>query len=213
MSNLRARRNRANDGFTLMELMVVFAVGIIIAGIAVPYANKTLGAMRLAGVARSVSNATAAVKVRSAAKFTRARLYINLSGNSYHMEILDTSVTPAHWTADGGTTYLPSSVTFGFGAVNAPPPNTQALIGQAAQCTTDEVLVGGVLTPGANIGNTACIMFNSRGIPIKNNLNPEDQDALYVTDGTNVYGVTVLATGFIGTWRTPSKSPPTWVVS
>jgi hypothetical protein len=173
----------------------------------VPYMNKTLGTMRLAGVARSVSNATAATKVRSAAKFTRARLYIDLSGKSFHMEILDTSVLPPalpHWTVDGGTTYLPTSVSFGFGAVLTPPPNTQAVIGQAAMCTTDA---------GVNIGNTACIMFNSRGIPIKNDLNPQDQDALYVTDGTNVYGITVLATGFIGTWRTPSQTAPTWVVS
>jgi prepilin-type N-terminal cleavage/methylation domain-containing protein len=204
MSNLRARLRRASDGFTLLELMVVLAVIGIVAGVALPYMNRTLGYMRLSGAARSVSNATAATKVRSAAKFTRARLFINLSGNTFHMEILDTSVVPAHWTADGGTTYLPSSVTFGFGPVATPPPNTQAAIGQAAACTTDA---------GVAIGNTACIMFNSRGIPIKTNLNPEDQDALYVTDGVNVYGITVLATGFIGTWRTPSAMAPTWVVS
>jgi len=207
MSNLRARRAQSDNGFTFLEIAVVLAVGLIIAGVGLPYMNRTLGQMRLAGAARSVSNATAATKVRSAAKFTRARLYIDLSGNSFHMEILDTSVAPPalpHWTADGGTTYLPTSVTFGFGPVGTPPPNTQAAIGQAAQCTTDA---------GVNIGNTACIMFNSRGIPIKNNLNPEDQDALYLTDGTNVYGITVLATGFIGTWHAPSVANPTWVIS
>jgi hypothetical protein len=187
--------------------MVVLAVLGVVAGVALPYMNRTLGYMRLSGVARSVSNATAATKVRSAAKFTRARLFINLNGNTFHMEILDTNVVPPtlpHWTADGGTTYLPTGVRFGFGPVAAPPPNTQAAIGQAAACTTDA---------GVAIGNTACIMFNSRGIPIKTNLNPEDQDALYVTDGTNVYGITVLATGFIGTWRTPSAAAPAWVVS
>ncbi len=207
MSNLEARRARASNGFTLLELMVVLAVLGVVAGVALPYMNRTLGYMRLSGVARSVSNATAATKVRSAAKFTRARLFINLNGNSFHMEILDTNVvfpTLPHWTADGGTTYLPTSVTFGFGPVAAPPPNTQAAIGQAAACTTDA---------GVAIGNTACVMFNSRGIPIKTNLNPEDQDAIYVTDGINVYGITVLATGFIGTWRTTSVAAPTWVVS
>jgi len=34
-----------------------------------------------------------------------------------------------------------------------------------------------------------------------------------VTDGTTVYGVTVLATGFIGTWHTPSLANPAWVIS
>ena len=207
MSNLRALRTRATDGFTLMEIMVVLAVGIIIAGVGLPYMNKTLGYMRLSGVARSISNATAAAKVRSAAKFTRARLFVDLTSNSYHMEILDTNVVPPalpHWTPDGGTTYLPSSVTFGWGTVGTPPPNTQTNIKYAAACTNDA---------GVVIANTACIMFNSRGIPVKANLNPEDQDALYVTDGTTVYGVTVLATGFIGTWHTPSALAPTWVIS
>jgi len=206
MSNLRARRALANDGFTLMELVVVFAVGLVIAGVALPYMNRTLGYMRLAGVARAISNATGATKVRSAAKFTQARLYIDRSGMSYHMEILDRSVTPAHWTADGGMTYLPTNVTFGFGPVTTPPPNTQTLIKHAAECTDDA---------GVIIGNTSCIMFNSRGIPVKPALPnpPEDQDAIYVTDGTTVYGVTVLATGFIGTWHTPYQAAPIWVIS
>jgi prepilin-type N-terminal cleavage/methylation domain-containing protein len=205
MSNLRAHRSSGHEGFTLLEIVVVLAIGIIIAGVGVPYVNRTLGYMRLAGVARTVSSTTAATKVRSAAKFTRARLFVDLSGNSYHMEILDTSVVPTpHWTPDGGTTYLPSSVSFGFGVVATPPPNTQTAINQAAPCTNDT---------GVVIGNTACIIFNSRGIPIKANLNPEDQDALYVTDGTTVYGVTVLATGFIGTWHTPSQHSPTWTIS
>jgi prepilin-type N-terminal cleavage/methylation domain-containing protein len=207
MSNLRACRARATDGFTLLEVMAVLAIGIIIAGVGLPYMNRTLGYLRLSGVARSVSNATAATKVRSAAKFTRARLFVNLNNNSFHMETLDTSVLPPalpHWTVDGGTTYLPTSVTFGFNAVATPPKDTQTAIGQAAACTDDA---------GVVIAQTACIIFNSRGIPIKPNLNPEDQDALYVTDGTNVYGITVLATGFIGTWHTPATSVPTWVIS
>src|SRR5256885_852361 len=143
MSNLRARRTGANRGFTLMEIVVVLAVGIIIAGVAVPYVNRTLGYMKLSGVARSVSSATASSKMRSAAKFTRVRLFVDLSGNSFHLEMLDTSVPlplPAaggHWTVDGGTTYLPTNVRFGFGPVATPPVNTQPAIGQAATCTDD----------------------------------------------------------------------------
>src|SRR6266853_4384475 len=136
-------RHRTGDGgFTLLELMMVLAITGIIAGVALPYMNSTLGYMKLSGVARSVSNGTSAAKIRSAAKFTRARLYVNRSANSFHLEILDTSVLPlpaagGHWTADGGTTYLPTGVTFGWGTVATPPPNTQALIGQATACTDD----------------------------------------------------------------------------
>jgi hypothetical protein len=150
--------------------------------------------------------------MRSAAKFTRARLYVDRGGNSFHLEILDTNVplplpmAGGHWIADGGTTYLPAGVRFGFGPVAAPPLNTQPVLGQAALCTDDNL---------ATIANTSCIMFNSRGIPVKDDGtgNPTDADALYITDSTNVYGITVLATGFIGTWHTPSAAAPAWVIS
>jgi prepilin-type N-terminal cleavage/methylation domain-containing protein len=206
MSNLRAHRTSANDGFTLLEVMVVLAMGIILAGVAVPYMSRTLGQMRLSGSARSVSNGIQVAKLRSAAKFTRARLFVNRANGSFHLEILDTSVVPNHWTVDGGTTYLPSGVTFGFGPVATPPLNTQTVINQASPCLDDASVV---------IGNTSCVMFNSRGIPVQNTnpANPEDQDAIYLTNGTEVYGVTVLATGFIGTWHTPSAATPAWLIS
>ena len=206
MSNLRARRTRANDGFTLLEIMVVLAVGIIVAGVGLPYMNRTLGSMRLSGAARSVSNGIATVKLRSAAKFTRARLYVNRVDGTFHFEVLDTSVVPSHWTAEGGANYLPSGVSFGFGPVGTPPPNTQTVINHAPACTDDN---------GLTIGNTSCVMFNSRGVPVQssNPNNPEDQNAIYLTNGTEVYGVTVLATGFIGTWHTPASPVPAWVIS
>jgi type II secretory pathway pseudopilin PulG len=208
MSNLRARRAGATEGFTLLEIIMVLAVGIIVSGVALPYMNRTLGSMRLSGAARSVSNGIQDAKLRSAAKFTRARLFIDKNGGTFHLEILDTAVTPSHWTVDGGTTYLPSGVTFGFGTVGVPPLNTQPAINQAPACKDDLAVV---------INNTACILFNSRGIPITDDAGlgypPTDVDAVYITNGTDVYGVTVLATGFIATWHTRSAANPAWLVS
>jgi prepilin-type N-terminal cleavage/methylation domain-containing protein len=208
MSNLRAPRTRATDGFTLLEIAVVLALTLIISGVAIPYMNRTLGSMRLSGAARSVSNGIQVAKLRSAAKFTRARLFVDKTGGAFHLEVLDTNVVPNHWTVDGGTTYLPSGVTFGFNPVAAPPLNTQPAINQAAACKDDA---------GNVIGNTACVLFNSRGIPILDDqatgYPPTDTDAVYLTNGTEVYGVTVLATGFIGTWHTPSAANPAWVIS
>jgi Tfp pilus assembly major pilin PilA len=209
MSNLRAQWTRASDGFTFLEIAVVVALVLVLAGVSLPYMNRTLGSMRLSGAARSISNGIQVAKLRSAAKFTRARLYVDKSANTFHLEILDTSVVPTpHWTVDGGTTYLPSGVTFGFNPVATPPQNTQpAGINQAAACKDDNGIV---------IGNTACILFNSRGIPVLDNqpaYPPTDADAVYITNGTEVYGVTVLATGFIGTWHTPSAANPAWVIS
>jgi hypothetical protein len=47
-------------------------------------------------------------------------------------------------------------------------------------------------------------MFNSRGVPVDSSFAPTASDALYVTDGAAVYGLTIAATGMMRTWRTGS---------
>jgi hypothetical protein len=47
---------------------------------------------------------------------------------------------------------------------------------------------------GDSIDKTACIMFNSRGIPIDKDNSPTGGNAFYLTDGTGVRAVTVTAT-------------------
>ena len=88
--------------------------------------------------------------------------------------------------------------------VTTPPPNTQGLIGQAPLCVDDM---------GADIPGTACIMFNSRGVPVGNGpaFAPIGTYALYVTDGSAVYGVTIAATGLFRMWRTLPVAIPEWV--
>jgi Tfp pilus assembly protein FimT len=197
-------RVRGESGFSLVEILFVVGLIGVLCAIAVPTLGNAIGALRLSGDARSVSNGVAVAKMRAASAFTRVRMYVDLPTNAYHLEWLDTSVTPGHWTADGGTTYLSSAVTFSFGAVTAAPPNTQTTIAQAPLCTTDA---------GATIANTACIMFNSRGVPIDATSAPTPNDAFYVTDGTAVYGVTVAATGMMRVWHAPPVATPTWALN
>ena len=66
---------------------------------------------------------------------------------------------------------------------------------------------------GMDIPNTACIMFNSRGVPIGNGpaFAPTGTNAVYVMDPTTVYSVTIAATGLLRMWRTPRASTPSWV--
>ena len=184
-----------------MEITVVVAIVGVISAMAAPMMANTLGYFRLSGDARSVSNSAAVAKMRAASVFSRVRLYVDLSTNSHHIETWNK--TTSHWTAEGGSTSLSSRVSFSFGSVGTPPPNTQATIGQASACRDDM---------GVAIGNTACLMFNSRGVPIDSTFAPT-VDALYLTDGTAVYSVTVVATGMIRLWRTPPVSTPTWVVN
>jgi hypothetical protein len=90
------------------------------------------------------------------------------------------------------------------GGLATPPPNTQGAILQAPACLN---IAGGA------IANTACIVFNSRGVPIDTAgvaATPTAADALYVTDGTAVYGVTVAATGLIRLWKS-GPSAAAWI--
>jgi hypothetical protein len=53
------------------------------------------------------------------------------------------------------------------------------------------------------------VIFNSRGLPI----DPAGQPtvhAVYLTDGTAVYSITVSATGTIRSWKTPPVAAPAW---
>jgi hypothetical protein len=85
--------------------------------------------------------------------------------------------------------------------VPTPPPNTQGTLGQAPACKNDA---------GTAIGNTACIVFSSRGLPIDSVGAPTAADAIYLTNGSVVYGITLAATGMIRTWRTNDTSTPSW---
>jgi prepilin-type N-terminal cleavage/methylation domain-containing protein len=203
-----ATAKRPPAGYSLIEIMLVVGLIGVISAIAVPMMSNAIGYYRLSGDARSVSNAVSLAKLRAASDFTQARLYIDLSGKAFHVESWQKTGAPA-WVAEGGTTNLSANDTFSFGAVATPPPSTQATIGQASQCVT---------SAGAAIGNTACVLFNSRGIPVDpagappNVGAPTASDVLYLTDGLAVYAVTLSATGLIQLWRTNATGTPTWAL-
>jgi prepilin-type N-terminal cleavage/methylation domain-containing protein len=194
-----AGRTKSVAGFTFLELVVVLAVIGILSAIALPVMSRALAAMRLNGAARSIANLTAAAKTKAAAQYTLARVFVDTASNSFHMETWNGTA----WVVSGGTTFLPSGVTFGFGVVGTPPSGLPAPPIQPPVCTDGA-------TPPAAIGGSACMVFNSRGIPIPQ---PMTLDTIYVTDGNTVVGVIVSPTGLIGVWNTPAQAAPSWTLS
>src|SRR5579862_4705641 len=194
-------------GFSLIEILMVVAIFAVVSAIAVSQMGKLFGFYKLSGDARSVSNAIAGAKMRAAADFSRVRIFADLSANAFYMQVWDKTLNSGAggWRTEGGSTNLSANVTFGYAGITTPPGGTQSTMGQAPQCTADD---------GTNIANTACVMFNSRGVPVDVTLAPTSADAMYLTDSpsTAVYGITVAATGMIRSWQTPSASTH-WVLN
>lgn len=186
-------RTTRDHGFSLIEVLLVVGVMGIIAGMAIPSSTSMMRGHRLKGDAEAVHNLVALAKMRAASQFSRSRVFVDLGTNSYSLQTWDK--TNNAWVTEGPVTRTSTGVTFGFGAVAAPPPNTQAAIGQSPNCTDNA---------GAAIGNSACVTFNSRGMPVSNVLPPGGgvvgNSALYLTDGGSFYVTTVTTTPLIKFW-------------
>ena len=216
----RARHAKIRDsrGFTTIELLIVLVISLIAAAVAIPSYNTVTRYLRIAGDARDLNSTIAQAKMRAAQDFTHARVHADLVANTFQLEVWDKTGNSGAgcWKTDGdsvnpctATSTLPQplsrGVSFGFGSAGAGNPNPQTVIAQAPTCSTG---VAGGATASA-IANTACIEFNSRGIPVDASNSPTPSDALYLTDANVVYGITVIQPGLIQSWST-SASDTNW---
>jgi prepilin-type N-terminal cleavage/methylation domain-containing protein len=189
------KRLRANGGYSLIEIMVAMAVLGILAAMAVPMVAAATSGTKLRAEADNLSGQIGLAKMRASARFARTRVYVDRSASTYVVQVWN--ATTKSWDNDNGVTTLPFGVSFGFAKLAEPPKDTQPKIDFAQVCKeTDK--------DSADVANTSCIMFNSRGIPIDPNGSPVGANAFYLTDGTGVRGITVTMTPLIRNWWSPA---------
>src|SRR5260370_18989883 len=204
-SNQHAKRNVRMCGFTFLELLVVLTITAVLTAVAVPKVIQISQAVRIAGDLRDLNGTVAQAKMQAAADFTHARARANLAANlfppnTFQVEIWNKAGNGGTgcWQSSGdavnpctvGTSpvqQLSQGVTFGTDKIGAAPPNTQTALGQAAPCGNGVAGIAG--TPGGTIAGTACIEFNSRGLPINAAGNPNGDGAVHLNNGNMVYGL------------------------
>jgi len=184
----------------MIEVLAALVITGAIAAIGLPVTGNTLAEFRLRGDAQALANTMALAKMRAAAVFSTSRLYVDLTTKTYRVETWRRTGAPA-WVADGGETSISSRDALSFRMVASPPPNTQAAIAQAPACRN---------AANQAIAGTACVLFNSRGIPVDSTGAPTGTGALYVSGDPGVWAVTVSATGQVQLWRTVAQVAPVW---
>ena len=210
-------------GFSTLEVLVVMVVSLVIAALAMPGFEQVRRTLRISGDARDLNAAVNQAKMQAAADFTRARLFVDLGANTvdtFHVDVWNKAGNGGAgcWQVVGdfnnpclvpGTSpvqYLSPGVRFGTGGVGAPPPNTQTNgVAQAPRCSN----VNG--NRFGQVATTACITFSSRGIPIVPATGaPTGDDAVYITDNTQVYAVSVGSTGVSQVWAIDANGNGNW---
>jgi prepilin-type N-terminal cleavage/methylation domain-containing protein len=190
------------QGFSLIDMLMVVALIGVIAGIAVPVTGGAFAGQKFRNDGQALTGLVGLAKMRASAGLTRARVRANFTERSFVLERWDKTTNV--WIGEE-TVPLSSGVTFSFGTVATPPPNTQAAIGFSPACRV------GIDAASATIANTACIVFNSRGLPVDGAGTQFGGHALYLTDGGSVAGTTVTATPRIRRWSTGANlSTPQW---
>jgi prepilin-type N-terminal cleavage/methylation domain-containing protein len=189
----------ADRGFTAVEVLVVALLCSIMAALAIPFTSNTLKYFRVDGDSRALVNGVSLAKMRAASDFAYARFYVDIGARSYKVQTWNKATN--QWVDEGGTTTLSTFDNFGFGSAAVAPTDAPSPIAQPPACLNNA---------GAAIANTACIEFNSRGLPVDGTGTPTALDSLYITDGSTTFGVVVSASGQVRLWRSPATLTPTW---
>jgi Tfp pilus assembly protein FimT len=98
-----------NGGVTLIELVVVFVIIAIMAGLLVPNIGAWLQNYRLGSATRDIVSTMRTAQMRAVSTNSRYRVNFDVAGNGY---MLQSQTTSGLWVNDGATQNLPTGVTF-----------------------------------------------------------------------------------------------------
>jgi hypothetical protein len=146
---------------------------IILPALSLPRLHALVKTYHASSDAQAISTRLYASRLHGEQAFTRARVVI--AADQLVPEKFDR--TRREWQADGDPVKLSSGIEFGFGQANTPPPGLRAL------------------------QQSPTVMFNSRGAPVNDNAEIVGDYAIYLTNGSWTYAITITPAGRIVAWR------------
>jgi Tfp pilus assembly protein FimT len=199
-------------GFSVIETMIVMTLIIVLLAIAIPSVRGLGRSFRISGDTRAIAAQLNLARMRAAADYTHARVYMNLATNTYHLEIWNKSSSCWQTYEDSNActqstspvTPLSSGNTFGYGSITSGPTAATSTIAQAPACTSG---VAGP-SPGTATSNTACIEFSSRTFPVDSTNKPVASDAFYIQNAEAYSAIAVSISGQPSEYRYNGSS---WV--
>ena len=187
-------------GFSAVELLIVVAIVGSMAAIGLPLSSGMIDDIKIKGDAQGLSSAVAQTKLTSAAKFTQARLFVNMAANTYRIQTWNKTGTPG-WVNANEDLFLSDRSAFGFGVATVPPPSTQVNVEQPPACLDDLNVA---------IPSTACVIFNSRGVSVTSTGLVTTTRIFYLAGPSGTYAVVVGATGNLQVWHTTQPGISSW---
>jgi len=110
---------QSNRGYSLIEVMAAMAVLGVLGAMAVPMVSSATSGVKLRDHANAIADLIGLAKLRATSEFSRSRLYVDLAGESYVIQIWDQDA--GAWVDEQAAVELPNGVSFGWGALDEPP--------------------------------------------------------------------------------------------
>ncbi len=199
-----------NDGFTVTELLMVVAIGAVIAALALPSVLNAVNGYRLHSDAANLASYSNIARMKAAAQFAPYRINISMANGTFDMEKLcgDTSSS-----TDGNCTGPYNS----FSTPDIELGTQYASTGDTySSCRPSWISAypGDITGDPASCPTLLQIYFNTRGVPVTSSGDPLSNGGavVYVADQNSLTdAVTFSLGGQVAVWNWDTGSGK-WVM-
>jgi prepilin-type N-terminal cleavage/methylation domain-containing protein len=177
MINHNARKP-GDSGFSLVEILIVFAMAAILSAFAVPTLSNAMRDMQLLAETRNISSTLNHARVKASSLMNRYRVSIDMDNNQWSLEKFNEATNNYDLQQDVNELsrgLAGSGITF------------------KAKSSTH---------PGSfPLESSNTITFNALGIPINASNIPTSDNIIYISKSDADYAVTVTMTGKVQIWK------------